>query len=125
MNYIDRFTAEVGYGYYHFPSFTYGKRDKIRGVRKAFCSACTLEVTACTSGFRGGDSGHGGRTVISFRDLGGTDIKIVPIPAGIGNGGCEIHLGGDAELGNMIDGLRFAADALEKLAKEARHSLEE
>ena len=122
MNYIDRFTTESDHGYYNFPRFINGERERIKGIRKVFNSACILQVTACTNGYCGGDSGHGSRTVISFRDLGGTDIKIIPIPAGMGNGGVEIHLGGDCELDNMIDAFRFAADSLEKLAIEAAHS---
>lgn len=122
MNYIDRFSANVEHGYYYTKDYIDGDRERLRGVRKSFSSACTLEVTACTNGYHGGDSGHGSRTVIGFRDLGGTDIKVVPIPPVSGNGGCELHLGGDCELAILIDALRFAADSLEKLAEEAQDS---
>ena len=34
----------------------------------------TLGVTVATNGYQGGDSGHGGRTYLSFEDLCSTDI---------------------------------------------------
>ena len=58
--------------------------------------------------------------MVRFNDLGGTAIKARSIPESIhGNGGVEIALAGDCELLTFIDGLRFAADTLERLAEEA------
>ena len=40
-----------------------------------FFSANTLRVTVGTNCPQGGDSGHGGRTILIFEDLGGTDLR--------------------------------------------------
>ena len=75
----------------------------------------TLGVTVATNGYQGGDSGHGGRTYISFEDLCSTDIDAV-VSYGIDtNAKVEIMLGGDSELDSMIDALRWVADKLEDL----------
>ena len=39
-------------------------------------SANILEVEAGTTGFMGGDTGHGGRTYFRIQDEGSTDMKI-------------------------------------------------
>lgn len=118
MKSIDRFEADIIKGYY-IDGKGYGDdAEKIPGVRKEFHSLCTLEATAATNGFKGGDSGHGSRTIVRFVDLGGTDIKVFPILDNYSNGGVEIHLGGDCELSMMIEALRFAADTLEELSSK-------
>jgi len=90
--------------------------DKENSATRTFYSACILRATVSTTGYRGGDSGHGGRTEIVFEDLGGTDIEATF------NENPEkrltIRLGGDAELDVIIDALRFSADALELLIAE-------
>lgn len=40
-------------------------------------SANILEVEAGTTGYMGGDTGHGGRTYFRIKDEGGTDIGVV------------------------------------------------
>ena len=58
-----------------------------------------LTVSAGTTGLKGGDSGHGGRTVIRIEDSGSTNIEVKLIPGDRAcNQGIEIKLGGDAEL---------------------------
>lgn len=77
------------------------------------CSANILEVEAGSTGYCGGDSGHGARTYIRLEDLGGTDITVVPIDESIrGNGGVEIILGGDCELSTVIEALEFITQCL-------------
>lgn len=120
MRSIDRFVTDEERGRYVEGEFFDSAEKGIPGVRKVFNSANILEVTACTTGFRGGDAGHGGRTIVRFKDLGGTCIKVFPLCEEYGNGGVEIVLGGDTELITMIDGLRFAADTLEKLMNKAK-----
>lgn len=115
MNTIDRFSPDVIHGYY-IDGNVYDDGERIPAMRKSFSSACILEATVATTGLRGGDSGHGGRTVLRFVDKGGTDIKVVPVRNGLANGGVELHFGGDCELLNLVDALRFSADALEELA---------
>lgn len=79
-------------------------------------SANILEVKAGTTGFRGGDSGHGCRTYFSIKDLGGTDIAIYPTRSYgySGYDGVEVLLGGDCELSTIIEGLKFIIQVLEE-----------
>ena len=119
--YADKFIEESKRGLYRVKDlFTRGELMLLPAIRKTFNSANILEVTVATTGYRGGDAGHGGRSVVRINDLGGTAIKARIIPENAygngGNGGCEIMVGGDCELITLIDGLRFAADALEELA---------
>lgn len=113
----DRFIEDSERGWYRMKDFVFGGIKLLPAVRKAFYSANILEVTAATTGLCGGDAGHGCRTMIRFNDLAGTAIKARIIPESIhGNGGVELMLAGDCELITLIDGLRFAADALEELS---------
>ena len=106
-------------GYYRIKDFVFGGEMLLPAIRKTFTLANILEVTAATTGPRGGDAGHGCRAMVRFNDLAGTAIKARVIPESIqGNGGVELTLAGDCELLTLIDGLRFAADALEDLARE-------
>ena len=58
-----------------------------------------LEVEAGTTGFMGGDTGHGGRTYFAIRDEGCTDMDIRVIRDRFGDTeGFEVMLGGDCEL---------------------------
>lgn len=74
-----------------------------------------LEVEAGTTGYRGGDAGHGGRTYFRIEDDGGTYMKIKP-----GCGGFEVTLGGDSELDTMIRALKFITTVLEGARKGER-----
>ena len=76
-----------------------------------------LRVAAGTTGACGGDSGHGGRTRIEIEDLGGTDIEFEIEP---GKRQVNIILGGDSELGTIIEGLRFVVETLEAESTRAR-----
>ena len=78
--------------------------------------ASALEVKAGTTGFRGGDSGHGCRTYFSIKDLGGTDITIHPTRSYDYSGydGVEVLLGGDCELSTIIESLKFIIQVLEE-----------
>lgn len=74
-----------------------------------------LGVSAGTTGYCGGDSGHGCRTIIRITDLGGTDLKAHVTPRTYPSGSAdavEIVLGGDAELETIIEGLEFILQAL-------------
>lgn len=82
---------------------------------REICNCNILEVSAGTTGFRGGDSGHGCRTIIRISDLGGTDLRASVIPAAYPSNranAVEIVLGGDAELETIIEGLEFILQAL-------------
>lgn len=108
----DHFVASVANGVYWL------KGEPLPAMRTRINLANILEVTAATNGYCGGDTGHGGRTVISLRDLGGTDIQIREIPKGISNGGVEIILGGDSELCTIRDACEFIVNALDKLVAQ-------
>lgn len=79
-------------------------------------SANILGVSVATTGYCGGDSGHGGRTYFSLEDLSSTDMSVRFTPDEMSNGKLEIMLGGDCELDSFIEALRWAADKLEELA---------
>lgn len=82
---------------------------KIVTKTREFTHAALLEVEVGSTGLRGGDSGHGGRTYLRFKDKGGTDMRVHTTPGG---GEVSLIFGGDAELENLIAGLRFALDVL-------------
>lgn len=69
-----------------------------------FINANILEVEAGTTGYRGGDTGHGGRTYLRIKDLGCTDMEVYFSE----EAGLEIELGGDCELETFIQALDFA-----------------
>lgn len=79
-------------------------------VKEKEISCCNIiRVAAGTTGMMGGDTGHGGRTVIEIEDLGSTDIE------------CEwqdrkltMVLGGDSELITIIQALEFITTTLKK-----------
>lgn len=80
---------------------------------KTFWNACALTVEAGTTGERGGDAGHGGRTY--FRLFFHDNMGMIEEPTiREAHDGHEITLvlGGDAELHVLADGLQFAADTL-------------
>jgi len=82
-------------------------------LRKEIIDANSLYVEAGTTGFKGGDSGHGGRTFFLLHNAASTDIEIDFLPPD----GVAICLGGDSELRTFIEALEFAADTLRKQAE--------
>lgn len=78
-----------------------------------------LEVEAGTTGYMGGDSGHGGRTYFRIKDEGGTDMDIHVIRDRFGTTSeLEVTLGGDCELETMIRALKFITKVLEEESEE-------
>ncbi len=98
------------------------KVKKIDGVpveifSRDIVSANILHVEAGSTGYCGGDSGHGGRTYFSITDESSTDIGINLINEYDNhNKGFEVFLGGDCELDTTITALEFILKAL----KDAR-----
>ena len=92
---------------------------KVNGVcfptwKRAVISCNILDVEAGTTGLRGGDTGHGGRTYFSIRDGACTDMEVRPTFNKWGEAdGFEVMLGGDCELETMIEALKFIVQALE------------
>ena len=80
-------------------------------------SANILTVEAGTTGYMGGDSGHGGRTYFRIEDQGSMDIQVLPIGR-YGDEGFEVFLGGDCELETVIRALKFITKVLEEEAAE-------
>ncbi len=81
-------------------------------------SANILEVEAGTTGYMGGDSGHGGRTYFRISDCGGTDMEVRTFVDRHGCNGFEVILGGDCELETTTRALKFITKALEDESKE-------
>ena len=90
---------------------------KITTYTREVISANLLEVEAGTTGYMGGDSGHGGRTYFRIEDEGSTDIQVHPLGR-YGDEGFEVTLGGDCELETVICALKFITKVLEDEAKE-------
>jgi hypothetical protein len=74
-----------------------------------------LTVQAGTNCPQGGDTGHGGRTFVSFINRGGTDIRVAI------NGGefedvdsIRIVFGGDSEHDTFVEALEFALSVIKK-----------
>ena len=81
-------------------------------------SANILEVEAGTTGFMGGDTGHGGRTYFRIQDEGSTDMKVNTYVDRYGCRGFEGCLGGDCELETTIRALKFITKVLEEESQE-------
>ena len=65
--YADKFIEDSKRGLYRVKDlFTRGELMLLPAIRKTFNSANILEVTVATTGYRGGDCGHGGRSVVRF-----------------------------------------------------------
>lgn len=81
-------------------------------------SANILEVEAGTTGYMGGDSGHGSRTYFRIQDSASTDMEIRTFVDKHGCNGFEVFLGGDCELETTIRALKFITKVLEDESKE-------
>lgn len=90
---------------------------KIETYSKEIVSACMLGVEVGTNGYQGGDTGHGSRTYISFKNEGCTDMNVhvgyeYDTPNKV-----TLTFGGDCELMNIILALKFAINVLEDQIK--------
>lgn len=78
-----------------------------------------LEVEAGTTGYKGGDTGHGGRTYFCIKDAAATDMEVQLTRDRFGYpNGFEVFLSGDCELETMIRALKFITKVLEEESKE-------
>ena len=68
-----------------------------------------VEVEAGTTGYCGGDGGHGGRTYFRIENNCGLDFDIRRIGE-YGDAGFEFVATGDWELESIVDGLKFIVD---------------
>ena len=74
-----------------------------------------LEVEAGTTGYCGGDTGHGGRTYFRIQDAACTDMEIHSYTTRCGSNGFEVCLGGD--VGVVVRAVRdFGAEGIDDRA---------
>lgn len=90
---------------------------QIKTYSRDILSANILEVEAGTTGFMGGDTGHGGRTYFRIEDAASTDIQVHPLGR-YADEGFEVILGGDCELETIIRALKFITKVLEEESQE-------
>ena len=90
---------------------------EIKLFEQSFYDANALKCRIGTTGYCGGDSGHGCRTIFELEDLGGTDISAT-VSDSPSNGKIKIELGGDAELATFIKTLEFASSKLKEITGE-------
>lgn len=81
-------------------------KDGLRLIGGTVTSANIIGFEAGTTGYRGGDSGHGGRTVFRIFDIASSDIRMTTSSRG---GALSVELGGDCELDTIIVALRAIA----------------
>ena len=93
--------------------------ETMRTFTREVVSANILEVEAGTTGYRGGDTGHGGRTYFRICDEACTDMNVSVFHDRYGySTGFEVALGGDCELETMIKALKFITKVLEDESRE-------
>ena len=94
-------------------------KDKIILNGAVFESANILEATVGTTGYKGGDTGHGGRTLFRLKNRSCTDMR-VSVNGEELNDADEVTIvfGGDCELDTFKRALRFAIDVLEEQSPE-------
>jgi hypothetical protein len=79
--------------------------------RQEYASAASFAVEVGTTGPRGGDAGHGGRTVLTLDNLVGTawEVEIDGRVVAVDPDRVTLRFGGDSEGANLIGALEFAA----------------
>ena len=85
---------------------------------KEFVDCNILRVAVGTTGYKGGDSGHGGRTVFALEGVACTDMR-VSINGGevVSADRIKIIFGGDSEMDTFTKSLLFAAAYMKKKTK--------
>ena len=92
-----------------------GCKDGVQLIRGSVTSCNTLGFEAGTTGYCGGDSGHGGRTFFTIFDILCSDIRATTSCDGRA---LRVELGGDSELDTIIAALRSIAMILEASASK-------
>jgi hypothetical protein len=83
---------------------------KLTLYKKEITNACIMNVAVGTTGYCGGDGGHGGVSVVDLSCDGG-DLQIDKI----GDSKFRIGVTGDAELSNLIKAFEFASKTLKHI----------
>jgi len=86
----------------------------VRTKKKEITDFNIFEVEVGTTGFQGGDYGHGGRTYFALYDRASTAIKAMVKESRCGDKGVEIILGGDSELRTFLAALEYAVLELKR-----------
>lgn len=94
---------------------------KLTTIAQRFRGESTLEVEVGTTGLRGGDVNHGGRTFLRIAGGEGTSINLYTEESGRE---ITVLLGGDTELQHLIRGLLFAADVLSRSLQDGTSLLD-
>ena len=87
--------------------------EGVRMAEHTVHQCCNVKVEVETNVPQGGDSGHGGRTIVRLIDDGGTDMSGFG-----GEGRVEIRAGGDDEADVLAQAFRWAADELDRQIDE-------
>jgi len=96
---------------------------KVFSKSEDISDACMSSVTVETTGFQGGDGGHGGYASLTLKNEGGTCMEaVVDGHAFDVTSAITIKLLGDAEIRTLQTALLFAASALDDLLEEAKTS---
>ena len=107
---------------YPLDRYSDGKATKIPALEQDGFGYGILTVTAGTTGYCGGDSGHGGESFIKLNMEGGdlsASIDGRTTERGITD--LVISVGGDWELDALIEGFRYAAETLTAIKDMRRH----
>lgn len=86
-------------------------------------NANILSVGVYTTGYCGGDAGHGGKTYISLKDIASTymGVKINGNKYEPFDNHLEIELKGDSELKTFIEALEFILSELKPKAEDTKN----
>jgi len=88
---------------------------------RTFDGLNVLRVEVGSNCPRGGDSGHGGRTVLRFINEASTDMRIrVDDEASVNADSIELIFGGDSEHQSVIEALEFAVTTLKAIPDTGR-----
>ena len=85
-------------------------REYLEGFEIEIWGMNGLKFTIASNCPKGGDSGHGGRTLFKLEDIGGSDLRVEKISNGI-----KIILGGDSECETFLEGLKATVRCLEDI----------
>ncbi|KXY78711.1 hypothetical protein BAQ45_17820 [Bacillus pacificus] len=100
-----------------------GSAKVMKKIEKEIMGFNILNVKIESTGLRGGDSGHGGRTVFRLEDHASTswNLKYEENLSGVTNveqpQAIEIELLGDSELETFVKALEFAVEELKKIKR--------
>jgi len=85
----------------------------VKLYRREFTQCNILEVEVGTNCPQGGDSGHGGKTILRIRDLGGSAMEASLNGEPLREvARIDLVMGGDSECETLLEALEFAAKVI-------------